>query len=316
MQGLAEPMSDTNSEDEPTMEEILASIRRIISDEDAPEASEGAASDEPPVAAPSKSGAAETPAEDNGNVLELTSVVNDDGSVTDLDKPEDIEPEPETEPEPEPEAPSAPPPAPASTPEPDMPGIVSDPPAGMAAGSLSELAGAVAEARGVRMGDSAKTLEEAGQGVAAADAEGLARRKPAAPHPAAGRAGDPSDLRPRRGGLKRQGQPAIGSPATGGANFGAAWRWKATAMLDKNYDPSAVEGSIFEAWMKDGGFSWGANPEGAPYTIVIRPPNVTGSQHMGHALNNTLQDITVRLDRMRGRDVLWQPGTDHAGIAT
>ena len=53
-----------------------------------------------------------------------------------------------------------------------------------------------------------------------------------------------------------------------------------------------------------------------PFTIVIPPPNVTGSLHMGHALNNTLQDILVRFERMRGRDVLWQPGTDHAGIAT
>ena len=55
---------------------------------------------------------------------------------------------------------------------------------------------------------------------------------------------------------------------------------------------------------------------GEPYTIVIPPPNVTGSLHMGHALNNTLQDILIRFERMRGRDVLWQPGTDHAGIAT
>src|SRR5207249_8759654 len=53
-----------------------------------------------------------------------------------------------------------------------------------------------------------------------------------------------------------------------------------------------------------------------PYSIVIPPPNVTGSLHMGHALNNTLQDILARFERMRGKDVLWQPGTDHAGIAT
>src|SRR5262249_23081874 len=55
---------------------------------------------------------------------------------------------------------------------------------------------------------------------------------------------------------------------------------------------------------------------GAPYTIVIPPPNVTGSLHMGHALNTTLQDVLCRFERMRGKDVLWQPGTDHAGIAT
>ena len=57
-------------------------------------------------------------------------------------------------------------------------------------------------------------------------------------------------------------------------------------------------------------------PTAQPYSIVIPPPNVTGSLHMGHALNNTLQDILCRFERMRGRDVLWQPGTDHAGIAT
>ena len=87
-------------------------------------------------------------------------------------------------------------------------------------------------------------------------------------------------------------------------------------MLDKTYDPKAVEARIFRAWLDDGGFERGQQPESAPYTIVIPPPNVTGSLHMGHALNNTLQDITVRLERMRGRDVLWQPGIDHAGIAT
>ncbi len=60
----------------------------------------------------------------------------------------------------------------------------------------------------------------------------------------------------------------------------------------------------------------GRKPKAKPFTIVIPPPNVTGSLHMGHALNNTIQDILVRFERMRGRDVLWQPGTDHAGIAT
>ena len=58
------------------------------------------------------------------------------------------------------------------------------------------------------------------------------------------------------------------------------------------------------------------NPKANPFSIVIPPPNVTGSLHMGHALNNTLQDVLARFERMRGRDVLWQPGTDHAGIAT
>ena len=89
-------------------------------------------------------------------------------------------------------------------------------------------------------------------------------------------------------------------------------------MIDKTYQPNEVEGRIYAAWEEAGAFRAG-RPERAkaqPYSIVIPPPNVTGSLHMGHALNNTLQDILARFERMRGRDVLWQPGTDHAGIAT
>src|ERR1700744_346854 len=89
-------------------------------------------------------------------------------------------------------------------------------------------------------------------------------------------------------------------------------------MMDKTFDPSAIEGRIAEAWAAVGPFRAG-RPDRAhaqPYSIVIPPPNVTGSLHMGHALNNTLQDILCRFERMRGKDVLWQPGTDHAGIAT
>ncbi|HEX3936040.1 MAG TPA: valine--tRNA ligase [Xanthobacteraceae bacterium] len=89
-------------------------------------------------------------------------------------------------------------------------------------------------------------------------------------------------------------------------------------MIENRYQPSAVEGRIYKAWEDAGAFRAG-RPERAkaePYCIVIPPPNVTGSLHMGHALNNTLQDILCRFERMRGRDVLWQPGTDHAGIAT
>ena len=89
-------------------------------------------------------------------------------------------------------------------------------------------------------------------------------------------------------------------------------------MIDKTYQPSAVEGRIYAAWEEAGAFRCG-RPErrdAEPYCIVIPPPNVTGSLHMGHALNNTLQDVLARFERMRGRDVLWQPGTDHAGIAT
>src|SRR5450432_2872817 len=89
-------------------------------------------------------------------------------------------------------------------------------------------------------------------------------------------------------------------------------------MIDKTYQSSEVEGRIYAAWEQAGAFR-ADRPEraaAAPYCIVIPPPNVTGSLHMGHALNNTLQDVLCRFERMKGKDVLWQPGTDHAGIAT
>ncbi|MDP2411762.1 MAG: valine--tRNA ligase [Pseudolabrys sp.] len=89
-------------------------------------------------------------------------------------------------------------------------------------------------------------------------------------------------------------------------------------MIDKTYQPAEVEGRIYRTWEQAGAFTAG-RPERAQaeaYSIVIPPPNVTGSLHMGHALNNTLQDVLCRFERMRGKDVLWQPGTDHAGIAT
>ncbi len=89
-------------------------------------------------------------------------------------------------------------------------------------------------------------------------------------------------------------------------------------MLDKTYQPKNFEGSVYDSWERARAFAAGrGDRENArPFAIVIPPPNVTGSLHMGHALNNTLQDVLVRFERMRGRDVLWQPGTDHAGIAT
>ncbi len=87
-------------------------------------------------------------------------------------------------------------------------------------------------------------------------------------------------------------------------------------MLDKTYNPAGVEKKHYDAWEKDGSFACGQRPDADTYTIVIPPPNVTGNLHMGHALNNTLQDIMIRYQRMKGLDVLWQPGTDHAGIAT
>src|SRR5207253_1701467 len=102
------------------------------------------------------------------------------------------------------------------------------------------------------------------------------------------------------------------------AGFLPRERRNETAMLDKTYQPSAVEARIYAAWEAAGAFRCG-RPErrdARPYCIVIPPPNVTGLLHMGHALNNTLQDVLARFERMRGRDVLWQPGTDHAGIAT
>jgi valyl-tRNA synthetase len=89
-------------------------------------------------------------------------------------------------------------------------------------------------------------------------------------------------------------------------------------MIEKNYQPADIEGRMSLIWEDARAFRAG-RPErrnAKPFTIVIPPPNVTGSLHMGHALNNTLQDILCRFERMRGRDVLWQPGTDHAGIAT
>ena len=85
-------------------------------------------------------------------------------------------------------------------------------------------------------------------------------------------------------------------------------------MLDKNFDPAGFEARLYAHWEAAGVF--GPSGEGAPYTVVIPPPNVTGSLHIGHALNNTLQDVLVRFRRMQGRDALWMPGTDHAGIAT
>ena len=87
-------------------------------------------------------------------------------------------------------------------------------------------------------------------------------------------------------------------------------------MLEKTYLPSDVETKHYDRWESSGAFACGGKPDAVPYTIMMPPPNVTGSLHMGHALTFTLQDILVRYHRMTGRDALWQPGTDHAGIAT
>jgi valyl-tRNA synthetase len=91
-------------------------------------------------------------------------------------------------------------------------------------------------------------------------------------------------------------------------------------MLEKTFDPKTVEPRLYACWEASGAFAperaLKRNPAAKPFSIVIPPPNVTGSLHMGHALNNTLQDVLARFHRMRGDAVLWLPGTDHAGIAT
>lgn len=87
-------------------------------------------------------------------------------------------------------------------------------------------------------------------------------------------------------------------------------------MLEKTFDPVAIEQRLYKEWEDSGKFSCAPEGNAAPFAVMMPPPNVTGSLHMGHALNMTLQDILTRYYRMKGRDSLWQPGTDHAGIAT
>ena len=87
-------------------------------------------------------------------------------------------------------------------------------------------------------------------------------------------------------------------------------------MLEKTYDHKARELDLYNMWESSGAFRAKATSDKPPYTIMMPPPNVTGNLHIGHALTFTLQDILVRYWRMKGNDVLWQPGTDHAGIAT
>ena len=86
--------------------------------------------------------------------------------------------------------------------------------------------------------------------------------------------------------------------------------------LSKTYEPSQVEGQIYQMWMENDCFKAEPDPDKKPYSIVMPPPNVTGQLHMGHALDSTLQDILTRYKRMEGYSALWLPGTDHAGIAT
>src|SRR5262245_15110239 len=85
--------------------------------------------------------------------------------------------------------------------------------------------------------------------------------------------------------------------------------------LPPQYDPSRTEAPLYQRWLDRGVFTPAPAPR-EPYVIVIPPPNVTAVLHMGHGLNCTVQDVLIRFERMRGRSVLWLPGTDHAGIAT
>ena len=86
--------------------------------------------------------------------------------------------------------------------------------------------------------------------------------------------------------------------------------------LPKAYDPAAVEADLYADWERSGLFHAEPDDPGEPFSVVVPPPNVTGSLHVGHALDNTIQDVIVRRERMRGRNAVWIPGTDHAGIAT
>ncbi len=86
--------------------------------------------------------------------------------------------------------------------------------------------------------------------------------------------------------------------------------------LEKTYSPSDIEGRLYEKWVKNGYFHAEVDRSKKPFTIVMPPPNITGQLHMGHALDNTMQDILIRFKRMQGYNALWQPGTDHAAIAT
>lgn len=86
--------------------------------------------------------------------------------------------------------------------------------------------------------------------------------------------------------------------------------------LEKTYNPADIEDRLYEKWLKGKYFHAEVNRSKKPFTIVMPPPNITGQLHMGHALDNTMQDILIRYKRMQGYEALWQPGTDHAAIAT
>ena len=91
---------------------------------------------------------------------------------------------------------------------------------------------------------------------------------------------------------------------------------KMSKELAKTYDPSGLEDRLYKKWEDNGYFHAEVDRSKKPFTIVMPPPNITGQLHMGHALDNTMQDILIRYKRMQGYNALWQPGTDHAAIAT
>ena len=86
--------------------------------------------------------------------------------------------------------------------------------------------------------------------------------------------------------------------------------------MEKTYNPAAIEEKIYDRWLQKKYFHAEVDRSKKPFTIVMPPPNITGQLHMGHALDNTMQDILIRCKRMQGYEALWQPGTDHASIAT
>ena len=88
-----------------------------------------------------------------------------------------------------------------------------------------------------------------------------------------------------------------------------------STSMDTTYNPQAIEQTWYQRW-EDGGYFAPANNDAKPFCIMIPPPNITGSLHMGHGFNNTVMDTLIRYHRMKGDNTLWQPGTDHAGIAT
>ena len=105
-------------------------------------------------------------------------------------------------------------------------------------------------------------------------------------------------------------------PAFAGMTAKATTTHDAMSTLSPSYDPTQFETRLYQQWESSGVFQAAAANGEQPYTILLPPPNVTGTLHMGHAFQHTLQDALIRYHRMRGFDTLWQMGTDHAGIAT